>query len=297
MKSRRFRYAIRDGFVNLKRHPLVMLASVTTMMLLLLIGSTFAAFAYNLRHLVEIAGQKPPIEILFNTDINPAEATNVDKLLEADQNVVFHKLNTPQENYQDFVDSLGKDELFTDFDYHNRIPYTINVRLADPALGDEFRNSLIENPNIKEIYMEDELMKVLNDLIHGVTTVSIIVMVVLGLITVFIISNMVRIAALARSYEINIMKYIGATNTYIRIPFVVQGILVGVIASAISSAVFAVLYNTIYQHFGQDILNRAEFALIPSMEILPVIIIANLMLGITIGGLFSGLAVRKHVNV
>lgn len=297
MKSRRFLYAIRDGFVNLKRHPLVLIASITTMMLLLLVGSIFSAFAINLRHLVGIAGQKPPIEIMFKTGTLAADAENFDNLLEEDPNVVFHNLNTPEENYEIFVSSLGKQELFDDFNYQERIPYTINVRLADPATGEEFRNKSLENINIKEVYMEDELMHLLNQLMQGVTTVSIIVIVVFGLITVFIISNMIRIAALARAYEINIMKYIGATNAYIRIPFIIQGMLVGLIGAILSSVAFGFGYNAIYNHFGQDILNRADFALLSSGQILPIVIVACVVIGIVIGGIFSGLAVRKHVDV
>lgn len=297
MSSRRFLYAIRDGFINCTRHPLVLVASITTMLLLLLIGSAFSAFAINLRNLVEIAGQKPPIEIMFKTGVNPAEVENVDDLLEKDEDVIYHKLNTPEENYEIFVDSLGKRDLFADFEYEDRIPYTINIRLSDPALGEQFREDMMANHNIKEVYMEDELMQVLNDFSHGVTTASLVIMGVLGLITVFIISNMVRIAALARAHEINIMKYIGATNAYIRIPFIVQGLLVGFIASAISSLIFSLIYNTIYGHFGQDILNRAEFSLISPFRLLPIIILGSMAMGLVIGGLFSGLAVRKHANV
>lgn len=297
MSNRRFLYAIRDGFVNLKRHPLVLIASVTTMMMLLLLASTFAAFAVNLRNLVEIAGQKPPIEIMFKTEINSADAENVDVMLEQDENVIYHQLNSPEENYQAFVDSMGKQELFADFNYEERIPYTINVRLSDPATGEEFKNEMLENPMIKDIYMEDEVMELLNKLLQGVTLASLIVMIVLGLITIFIISNMVRIAALARAHEINIMKYLGATNTYIRVPFVLQGMAIGFIGSTISSIIFGFTYNAIYQHFGQDILNRSEFALIPSLKILPLIILGSLAAGLIIGGLFSGLAIKKHVNV
>lgn len=297
MKNRRFLYAIRDGFVNLKRHPLVLIASITTMMLLLLLASTFAAFAINLRNLVEIAGQKPPIEIMFKTEINAADAENVDSLLENDASVIFHQLNTPEKNYQAFVESMGKAELFEDFNYEERIPYTINIRLADPAMGADFKSRMSENPLIKDIFMEDEVMQLLNQLMQGVTLVSMIIMLVLGLITVFIISNMVRIAALARAYEINIMKYIGATNTYIRVPFILQGMMIGFIGSSLSSTIFAFAYNSIYQHFGQDILNRSEFALIPSIKIIPIIVLASLFAGLIVGGLFSGLAIRKHVNV
>ena len=297
MKSRRFLYAIRDGFINLKRHPLVLIASITTMMLLLLIGSSFGAFAVNLRNLVEIAGQKPPIEIMFKTGTLAADAENFDKLLEEDDNVVFHKINTPQENYEIFVESLGKEELFEDFDYTERIPYTINIRLADPASGEEFRNWSMQNPNIKDVYMEDELMKMLNQLLHGVTTVSIIILLILTLITVFIISNMIRIAALARSHEINVMKFIGATNAYIRIPFIIQGMVVGFVGATLSSIIFGVGYNAIYRHFGQDILNRADFALIAPNQIVPIIILISVFAGLLIGAIFSGLAIRRHVDV
>ena len=128
--------------------------------------------------------------------------------------------------------------------------------------------------------MEDELMKMLNQLLHGVTTVSIVVLLVLALITVFIISNMIRIAALARAHEINIMKFIGATNAYIRIPFIIQGMVVGFAGSALSSLIFGFGYNAIYRHFGQDILNRADFALISPNQILPIIILISIVVGL-----------------
>lgn len=155
----------------------------------------------------------------------------------------------------------------------------------------------MQNPNIKDVYMEDELMKMLNQLLHGVTTVSIIILLILTLITVFIISNMIRIAALARSHEINVMKFIGATNAYIRIPFIIQGMVVGFVGATLSSIIFGVGYNAIYRHFGQDILNRADFALIAPNQIVPIIILISVFAGLLIGAIFSGLAIRRHVDV
>lgn len=291
------RYALRDGFVGLFRHPLVLVASITTMMLMLFMSSAFFTFSANAQHLVEVAGKQPPIEIMFRPGVSAKVAEQVDDSLEGRGDVIFHQLYSPEKNFEQFKNNMDRQELYEDFDYTQRIPYTIQVRLNDPAQGPDFLKEMELNPYIREVYMESELMSFLNNMEHKVRLISIITFVVLLVITVFIISNMTRIAALARSYEINIMRYIGATNAYIRIPFIVQGMAVGLFGAIISGGLFWFLYNALYNRFSGGIISDTDFTLLAPARILPLVLLGSLAIGLIVGGVTSALSVRKHTKV
>ncbi len=297
MKTKGYRYAIRDGFVGIFRHPLVLIASITTMMMLLYMTACFFAFSTNINHLVNIAGQQPPVEIVFKTTADGAMARQLDSVLEESDAVVFHELYTPEQNFENFKKNIGRDELYEGFDYKNRIPYTIQVRLKDPSTGEQFREEVKNFPAVSEVHLEQGVMEFLSKLKVQVNILSSVVFVALSLITIFIISNMTRVAALARSQEINIMKYLGATNRFIRIPFVLQGMIVGFIGATLAGVAYAVTYMALYNRFKVSDLMSHSFSLISPWQLLPLGCILIVLVGLMLGGLTSALSVRKHTFV
>lgn len=297
IKTKGYRYAIRDGFVGIFRHPLVLIASITTMMMLLYITACFFAFSTNINHLVNIAGQQPPIEIIFKTTATEAMAKQLDSILEDSEVVIYHQLYSPQENFENFKQNIGRDELYKGFDYKNRIPYTIQVRLNNPAAGDQFREEIKQFPSVSEVHLEQGVMEFLSKLKVQVNILSSVIFVALSLITIFIISNMTRVAALARAHEINVMKYLGATNRFIRIPFVLQGMIVGFIGATLAGAAYAATYLALYNRFNVSDMMKHSFSLISPWQLLPLGCILIVLVGLMLGGLTSALSVRKHTFV
>ncbi len=123
--------SLREGFRNLVRHPLVMLASISTIALMLILLGFFTVFSLNARHIMTVAGQQPPIEITMRNGVGDKELADLDRYLANDDDVLEFQRYSPQENFNQFVDNMENSELFADFPIDN-IPYTYTVQLVDP---------------------------------------------------------------------------------------------------------------------------------------------------------------------
>ncbi len=299
MKRNEWRYSIKTGFQSLGRHPLLTIAAVTTLALMLFLMSAFVAFSFNANHLSKIASQQPPIEISMSLSAEQADLNLVEDFLKNSELVQMYEMRTPLENYEQFKDDLGKDDLWKDFDYKTYIPHTFNVRLNDPATGDEFKKELEEFPAVHEVMMESQLMIFLNDVKHWTSRVGIIVFIVLTLIATVVMANTVRIAALSRSREINIMKYVGATNRYIRVPFIVEGAMIGLVGALLASFFASILYNEVVKSFSPDSLTSAvsRYTLLPTGHITLILFALNLLIGLTLCTIISAISVRKYAKV
>ncbi|MDO5733870.1 MAG: permease-like cell division protein FtsX [Eubacteriales bacterium] len=295
-KSKGLRYAFRDGFVSLRRHPLILLASVTTMTLMLFLLAIFMAFAMNVVNLINLAGQQPPIEIQFQQQVAEGDVFALQQRLQMDSRVLESSVSNPTQNFNRFKAQMGASELYEGFDYEKYIPYTIQVRLNDPATGQDFKEEYSVYPGVREILMEAQVMIFLQKAIRSVSLASSLVFLALAVISSFIIANMVRVAVLSRSVEISIMKYMGATNLYIRIPFIVEGIVVGVVSALLATTIAFFTYQALLLRFDPS-RAASEFHLLAQSQVLPAMAAVTFIVGILLGGISSGLSVRKYVQV
>jgi len=145
-------------------------------------------------------------------------------------------------------------------------------------------------------------MAFLDDVKQGTSRVGIIVFIILTLIATVVMANTVRIAALSRSREINIMKYIGATNKYIRIPFIVEGATIGMVGALLASLFASLLYNELVKKFSPDslgsmTLGASRYALLPTGRITLILFLLNLLVGVTLCTVISAVSVRKYAKV
>lgn len=293
MGSKGLRYAIRDGFTGLKRHPLIILVAITTMFIMLFLLGAFVIFAINANHLLQEAGEIPPVEVQFEVGTNPEGVINLANQFQDNENIVEYKVMSPEDNIEEFKDLIEKAELFDEFDYGKHIPWTILLRLKDPQLGPVFREEVINYPGVYDVMMETNLMQTLQKAIEGVSIISVVVFLVLLFISILVISNMVRMIALSRSNELLIMKTMGATDTYIRIPFVIQGVFLSMVSSLISIVVLLLNYRLLLSRESGFITG----SLLPLSNVtLPVILIV-FVFAILIGGLTSALSIRRYIQV
>lgn len=294
MKLSMYRHSFREVLRNLVRHPLVTLASVTTMTLMLfLLG---AVISLNARHMVELAGQKPPIEITMNIGVPQEDIDRVTYSLEQDENVIEYQLFSPDENLEIFKGAMEKEDLFEDFSAEY-IPYTYTVRLDDPAGGEEFSKKVTALPGVREVSLEQAVMEFLNNAIRWVNYATLLAFAVLGIIAFFIISNMVRIAVLARSEEIGIMKYVGATNWYIRVPYILEGAVVGLLGALTASLIIWVAYIQLYEKFMPGMEADSVLSMLPASKLISAILLITVLIGVGVGSLGSVLSVRRHIQV
>ena len=294
MGNKGLRYAISDGFIGLKRHPMVLILSITTMLIMLSLLASFVVFAFNANAVLKEAGEIPPVEIQFELGVDSESVVNLAKQFDANENIVEYKVMSPADNMADFIKLMDKDGLFDEFDYEKHIPWTILLRLKDPQLGQAFKSEVMQYPGVYDVMMETALMSTLESAIQTVSLVSFVVFLVLLIVSVMVINNMIRIIALSRSNELSIMKTMGATDLYIHIPFVIEGLFVSLMSSILSLAVILSAYHFLLEKISAGFI--ADSLLPVSQLALPVIFVV-LILGLLVGGLTSYFSVKRYIRV
>ena len=205
---------------------------------------------------------------------------------------------SPEANYNRFRKELGDSaSILDDFDYNTYMPYTILIQLTDPSYADDVVMRIQAIPGIEKVMQESNVMKFLTRATKTVNIATVIAFTVLFIISLFIISNMVRISVYSRSTEIAIMKFVGATNGYIRLPYVVEGALVGMVSALCAWGITYFAYSAIYKRAMRSVDPSSIYALLPMKNLTLSVLILCLACGVIIGSVGSGIAVRKYVKV
>ena len=299
MSIRAFTNSIREGFQGILRHPLVTMASITTILLMLLLMSVFVIFSANARYIMKNVGQQPPIELYMKLDATEEDRTAVSNYLTGDtQQVLYFKLAGPEENFNEFKTNLGDNSSILDnFDYNTYLPYTFHIQLVDPAYADEVVMHLEAFPGVNKVMQERQVMVFLTQATNWVNIGTAVAFCVLFLISLFIISNMVRISVYSRATEITIMKYIGATNAYIRMPYIIEGAIVGLVSALCAWGITYIAYSRVFKLLMAKIDPVSFYALLPMSSLSNGILLVCAFCGILIGAFGSGVSVRKYIQV
>jgi len=290
--------SVKEGFSGLKRHPFVTVASITTILLMLIILSLFFIFSANARSIMQKLGQQPPIEVYMELDATREELDATEQLIAADGRIVEYVKRSPEENYYNFKENLGDSQSILDeFDYNMYLPYTFSVRISDPALDDEVAANLETMPGVNKVSRETRVMTVLEKAEDYVNIGTFAAFVFLFVIALFIISTMVRISVYSRANEIEIMKFVGATNAYIRMPYVIEGAIIGLISAICAWAVTMTIYGAFYSKIMTNISLDSFYAIIPARNLTWWVLALVILTGVLIGGIGSGISVRKYIKV
>ena len=223
MKLSTLRQSIRDGVRNVVRHPLVTIASVTTIAMMLVLIGTFIIFSANANQIATNASQKPPVLIWMEYGATPEQVDAIDNVLKTNTMVKTYQMQTPADNFAQFQSDLGKDStILAAYDSSTLLPYTFTVQLTDTSEIEIFSKKMEGLLGVRKVEYSQPVTEFLNKARNAVNVGTLIVFIVLCGIALFIISNMVRIAVFSRAEEIGIMKYVGATNWYIRVPYIIE---------------------------------------------------------------------------
>ncbi|MCR4766373.1 MAG: permease-like cell division protein FtsX [Saccharofermentans sp.] len=298
MTGRAFINSIKEGFRGIIRHPLVTIASITTIMLMLLIMGAFYIFSINARMIMTKLSQRPPIEVYMNLQCSEEELSFVTQQLSANPNILDYTMASPEQNYESFKANLGSSSsILDDFDYNMYLPYTFSLRLTDPSLADQVCGEVATYTGVSKVAQESNVMRFLTKASRIVNITTFAAFIVLFVIALFIISNMVRISVYSRASEIEIMKFVGATNNYIRLPYITEGALVGLFSAVCSWAVTILVYRQVYFKAMSSIDPGSFYALAGTRSIMWHELVILIVMGLIIGAVGSGISVRKYVKV
>lgn len=298
MTARAFFNSIKEGVLGIVRHPLVTMASITTIMLMLIIMGAFYMFSVNARRIMTNLSQRPPIEVYMVLQCSEEDRDFVASKLSENPAVIEYTMASPLDNYENFKSNLGSSSsILDDFDYNMYLPYTFSLRLKDPSLADSVCAEVATYSGVSKVAQESNVMRFLTRASRIVNITTAVSFIVLFVIALFIISNMVRISVYSRSSEIEIMKFVGATNNYIRLPYITEGAIVGLFSALCSWVITMLVYKQVYEKAMSSINLESFYALAPTRLIMWHNLFILVIMGLIIGAVGSGISVRNYIKV
>ena len=265
---------------------------------MLIVMSAFFIFSANVRSVMRKLSQEPPIEVYMKLQVSEDELNATALAINSDPDIISYSVQSPEQNYYYFKNNLGSSaSILDDFDYNMYLPYTFNVQISDPALAQDVVNRLNILPGVSKVSQESNVMHFLTRAKNIVNLATVVAFIVLFIIALFIISNMVRISVYSRASEIEIMKFVGATNAYIRLPYVIEGAMVGLISALCAWGISVLAYRTLFYEVMEGVDLNSFYALIPAGKVMWWVLIIASVIGILIGAIGSGISVRKYIKV
>ena len=297
MKYNIFGYLIGEGFRNVFKNKKSTFACLGIMCATMLIFGIFYMIGENIDHalegLEESQGMEAFIEFEIEDEQTVQEIGNQIRSIEGVNQIEYvskdDALNRMKARFKENQDLLDGYRIF-------KASYI--VTLTDLSLRDQVKTQIEAIEGIDSVQIRNDTIEALMTVAGGIRVVTIIVLVLLILISIFIITNTIKLTVHARRKEISIMKYVGATNSFIRWPFIVEGIIIGVIAALISVLIIGLLYNVLADKIAADpIMDRIQMTPLGFNELVNSIILVYLALGIGVGVVGSCISMRKYLKV
>ena len=302
MKWSSFKYLARQGLHNMINNRLMSFASVGVLTVCLIITGVAGLFTANMNSLMIYLRSQNEVVVYLDENLDDAGLASVDSALRAISGLKEVTYVSKDEALDLMRDSMGdKADLFDVFEGEEN-PFLANYKvvLQDVGQMEEIVPQLESISGVVDVNVPTGLSDLVVNIHKAVTVISVGLVVVLGFVSIVVISNTIRLTVFARRKEINIMKYVGATNGFIRLPFFVEGIAVGLIAGVISSAIvlggyqLLLIYCVDFPAFWGTILNDV---LLGMDKVWWQVLVAFLAFGSLIGSVGTATSIRKYLHV
>ena len=287
VKYNRFGYLIGEGFGNVFKNKKSTGASLMIMCATMIIFGIFLILTENINHFVSEVESAQGIQVFINNDATQAQINEIETKLRALDGVSTTVYISKEDALNQMKEKFGdKKDLLAGYEENNIFPASYVVTLTDLTKSKEIQNQILTFDNIKKITSKDETVSTLINLANGIKIVTGIILILLVIISVFIIANTIKLTVHARRKEISIMKYVGATNGFIRWPFIVEGMIIGVFASAISITLVGMAYSFIAEKMvNSQFMQVINMSLVTFGDMFESIIFVYMLLGIGIGAI------------
>lgn len=297
-----FTYLVSEGFKNVFKNKKASIASLVTMICAMIMFGIFFVLGENANYIVEQVSSSQGIQVYI---VNDATDEQINTLESQIWNLGRDKIATvtfvsKQEALESMKKSLGTDsDLLDTYEGDNNIfPASFVVTLSDLSYSSEVEQAIWEMDNVKKITSSDQTINTLIKIANGVKIAIGVIFVLLIIIAITIISNTIKLSVHARRKEISIMKYVGATNGFIRGPFIIEGIIIGIVSSGLTLLLLGGIYDlAIDKIASSSVFQTMGIQLLQFNEMIQIITIVFLALGIGIGVIGSSISMRKYLEV
>ena len=290
-------YNIKQGFVQIFRNRGMSLASIFSIVAMLLILGLFFVITVNINLFTEVVKQDyDQVEVFLLDETTEADARQLIAEIEKQEGVSGAEYRSKDEALEILKQRWGESGYLLDSLGNNPLPASILISvdsLDNAGAVARFAGNLDGVDDI-QYYQEtvDKLTKITRFLQIG----ALVIMIFLVVVSVVVVSNTVKLTVFARAKEVQIMKYVGATNWFIRGPFLAEGIIIGVLAALISTGLIALIYSKIIESIGTQVMAIVSSPLISASYMTVNMVIIFVALGASIGAWGSSISLRRFLD-
>lgn len=295
------KYSVKQGVKNIARNKMFSIASIATMAACIFLFGVFFSIVTNVNYIVEKAEEGVAIVVMFEKEATDEQVKEIGKKLEAHESVLEVKYVSAEDAWKSFKEDYFKDspDAAAGFEEDNPLVDSDNYEVYLKSVEQqaevvEFAESL---EGVRRVNKSEIVADTLENFNVLLTYISGAIILILLVVAVFLISNTVTMGITIRREEIAIMKYIGAKDSFVRAPFVIEGVLIGLVGASIPLIVLYFAYektiSTIMAKFS--ILNTI-LDFLPASEVYQTLLPVGLALGVGIGFVGSFFTIRKHLK-
>lgn len=288
-------YLIKEGFRSVFTHGFMSFASVTIIIACLLIMGSFSLLAVNIDALIDKLEKENEMLAFVDESYSETKALALQDDIEAVANVSKVEFISREEAFESFKSDYDNQSLFDDIE-SDTFRHRFVVYLDDIALMADTKTAIEQVPGIAEVSAQLDISKGFVTVRNIVSAVSLILIVILFIVSVFIMANTIKLTTFGRREEIAIMKMVGATNGFIRTPFVVEGLVLGLTGSIFAFLLQWGLYELICGKVMTTIAG-SFVEVLPFMTVALPVGLVFLAVGLVVGVFGGSIAIRNYLKV
>lgn len=290
MNIHSFKYFLKEGFKNLWINRVMSAASMLVMICCMILTGGAVLLSYNVNAALKSIENKNSITVFLNNDVKSSSIKNVEEKILKIDNIVACDYYSSQQAAEKYEEVLGT--LYNVVcEKENPFPEAFHVTMEDLSLYDDTVSEIKNIPEVDSVSDRSETAQKLTSLSHLIAHVGVWIVCSLGIVSLFIISNTIRISMHSRRFEISIMKSVGATNSFIRAPFIVEGIIIGFVSATLST----IILDLIYDVFWAVISEIMPFSGVYCENMFWKLFVAFLVSGVVFGIIGSYISIRKYL--
>ena len=300
MKYSIFGYLIGEGFRNFFKNKKSTAASIIIMCATMFIFGIFFLIGENVNYIIEQVQSEQAMQIFINPEATSEQEQTLKQQITSIEYVNTIEYVSKEDALNSMKSVLGESSALLDPYSGEENPFKASyvITLTDLTKNEEVQRQINELENVAKIEAGNPTVNTLINIANGVKTATGVILILLILISIFIIANTIKLTVHARRKEISIMKYVGATNGFIRWPFMVEGIIIGIVSALISVVVLGFTYNFLAEKLvNSSMATLLGLNLLSFSDMLTMLFTVYIAMGIGIGAIGSAISMKKYLEV
>ncbi len=302
MKLSNFTYLVKQGGSNFKENRVMSIASIGVVLSCLIIVGVCGLLALNINSFAKFLGDQNEVVVFLYDDASQEQVDGVANFIKSNNNIASYDYISKEDALNEQMGYLGEygDLLESYRGENNPLPASFRCKVKDLNLIQSTSDQLAALEGVELISTPTELVGVLITIKNATYYGGISILAILVFVSIVVIANTIRLTVFARRKEINIMKFVGATNGFIRLPFIVEGVIIGTIAALTTFLILSGGYYYLIQYIETSAtgwIATVSDALIPYQVIWPYMLAVFLGFGWFIGTVGSAISMRRHLKV